>query len=617
MHKIWDFERKCFVDSHDLVFEETQFPRRSDFDEPPADTYDPRTPSPSPEPTLEQEIRPPPQTFEEIVVQQPPALQVFSTYGEFQPDNDPPSFSDAMRRPDADLWWDAFCDEIKAIIARKTWTLATLPPGKRALPLRWVCRTKRDATNVFEKYKARIVVKGYAQEAELDFDETFAPVIRIDSVRILFAISAGKDLYIIQVDCTNAFLHSKSDFEIYVLQPEGFVDVHQPHAVLLLNKALYGLKQAPRLWYLLLSEVILGMGFQVLESDTSIYIHGEIILAVYVDDILIAGPSVKACNKVVHELSRKVEVVNKGEVRSFLGLNVARNYAKHAISISQPGYIDRLLAKYNMTNARSASTPFEYGTKLRSATANDTLCIAILYQELTGSLNHLAVFSRPDISFAVSKLSKYNSNPTTTHFKAALHVLRYLKSTRNYCIVYRKSTKVPIIDVVGYSDSDFASDEDDRKSIYRLRIHYKRGSGLMVNTQAVYSRIIQYGGRIYGIIRCRTRGACKETAFQRITDILCSKTQSPFSRTAKRHSIFQKTQRITVEQSISIYDIMRSDITFTTERLKSTISPRIINLPTYSRRRSDPQSITGFALWSVYATATKHLSMLNVYEEVF
>ena len=117
-----------------------------------------------------------------------------------------------------------------------------------------------------------------------------------------------------------------------------------------------------------------------------------------------------------------------------------------------------------MMNARSASTPFEYGTKLRSATANDTLCNPDLYQELTGSLNHLAVFSHPDITFAVSKLSKYNSNPTTMHFKATLHVLHYLKSTRNYCIVYYKSMKVPIVDVVGYLDSDFASDEDDWKS---------------------------------------------------------------------------------------------------------------------------------------------------------
>src|SRR5437667_7820917 len=120
------------------------------------------------------------------------ALEVFATYGpDFRQDNDPQSFSDAMRRPDHKLWWEAFCNEIRAIVANNTWTLTDLSPGFKALPLKWVCRTKRDANNVFEKYKGRIVVKGYAQEAGLDFDKTFAPVVRIESVRTIFAIAAA------------------------------------------------------------------------------------------------------------------------------------------------------------------------------------------------------------------------------------------------------------------------------------------------------------------------------------------------------------------------------------------------------------------------------------------
>ena len=117
-----------------------------------------------------------------------------------------------------------------------------------------------------------------------------------------------------------------------------------------------------------------------------------------------------------------------------------------------------------MTKAKPAHTPFATGTILIAATDHDKFCNIERYQELTGSLNHLAVFSRPEITFAVSKLSKYNANPTTRHFKAALHVLRYLKGTRNYCIVYSRSTRIPIIDILGYSDSDHASDLDDRKS---------------------------------------------------------------------------------------------------------------------------------------------------------
>src|SRR5947207_13489244 len=149
-------------------------------------------------------------------------------------------------------------------------------------------------------------------------------------------------------------------------------------------------------------------------------------------------------------MKNKLEIVNKGEVKSFLDLNIIRNYEKHAIAINQSGYIDRLLAKFNMTNARSASTSFEIGTKLKLTIVNDILYNIKLYQEFTDSLNHLTIFFHPDIVFAVFKLSKYNSNPTTMHFKADLHVLRYLKATRNYCLVYKKSTNVSILDIIDY-----------------------------------------------------------------------------------------------------------------------------------------------------------------------
>src|SRR5437773_757329 len=138
-YKIWDFERKCFVITHSLKFEETEFPKASDYGEPPADPYDHSRQrwhqSPTPEPNR--------QIYDEIVVLPPPALEVFATYGpDFEQDNDPQSFSDAMRRPDYQLWWEAFCNEIRAIVANNTWTLTDLPPGFKALPLKWVCRTK-------------------------------------------------------------------------------------------------------------------------------------------------------------------------------------------------------------------------------------------------------------------------------------------------------------------------------------------------------------------------------------------------------------------------------------------------------------------------------------------
>ena len=186
--------------------------------------------------------------------------------------------------------------------------------------------------------------------------------------------------------------------------------------------------------------MIVGLGFQVLETDTCIYVHGEIIVEVYVDDIKILGPSQQLCYEVYHELCKHFKMQDKGAVKSFLGLNIMRNWEEHSISINQPGYIDRLLARFNMINAKTTSTPLEPGCQLLKATQPDKLCDPTRYQELTGSLNHLAVFSRPDISFAVSKLAQFNANPTMTHWKAGLRVLRYLKATRNYCITYKRSS---------------------------------------------------------------------------------------------------------------------------------------------------------------------------------
>jgi Reverse transcriptase (RNA-dependent DNA polymerase) len=254
-YKVWEFERKCFVVAHDWRFHETNFPNASEFDDPPA--YDSesiaQSPSPTSSPSSSRSPSPSPPPiprpiYDSIEVLPPPALQVYASYlPEFQPNDDPASFTDAMRRPDADYWWKAFCNEIQAIIDNNTWTLTDLPPGKKVIPTRWVCRQKVDAKNKFEKYKARFVAKGYSQEAGINYDKTFAPVVRIESVRTIFAIAAAYDLFLLHVDCQNAFLNGESDVELYVVQPEGFVDPRYPDKVLRLNKSLYGLKQASRI----------------------------------------------------------------------------------------------------------------------------------------------------------------------------------------------------------------------------------------------------------------------------------------------------------------------------------------------------------------------------------
>ena len=189
----------------------------------------------------------------------------------------------------------------------------------------------------------RLVAKGYSQIAGLDFEKTFAPIVRIESICALFALTVQKDLEIIHLDCMNTFLYGHSDLELYVSQPEGFTDKRYLEKVLKLNKSLYRIKQAPRIWYLLLCSVICSLGFVSLESNISIYCHNKhgIIFAVFIDDILIFGPTKNHCNSVYYALQKHFMVRNLGFPTTFLGLAVTRS--SFSITINQTGYIDRIL----------------------------------------------------------------------------------------------------------------------------------------------------------------------------------------------------------------------------------------------------------------------------------
>ena len=184
------------------------------------------------------------------------------------------------------------------------------------------------------------------------------------------------------------------------------------------------------------------MGFQALETDLSIYIRGNIIMGINIDDIFICSLNLSSCNSVISQLTQKIEVINKREINSFFDISITHSYCQHAISIGWFGHMIRLLAKYNMSNAKSTTTPFEKGTKLKLVVINDKLCNLKLYQELTGSLRSSRCVYK--ILYRVCRVQflQFNANPTTIHFKAALHVGRFLKSTRNYCIVYKCSMTV-------------------------------------------------------------------------------------------------------------------------------------------------------------------------------
>jgi hypothetical protein len=466
-YKFWDLERKCFDISHNVKFT-NKFPKASDFEEPLI------TPSlPTSTESSSSDPSEPPEIFDEIEVLPPPP-QTFSAKSE-PPNGDPATYEEALRRPDAQKWIEAMEEEMNSIDTNKTWVLSDLPRGRKCIGTKWVFRTKRDGNNKLERYKCRIVAKGYAQIAGIDFDKTFAPVARIESVRCFLSLAAYHGLDVKHVDCKNAFLHGNSDLEIYVQQPQGFVSKKYPNKVLRLNKSLYGLKQAPRIWYLLLFNVIQKLGFIALESDTSIYyLPSEgIILAVYVDDILIFSPEKSLSNELFGQLQKHLKIQDLGFPKTFLGLNIVR-HQNGSISINQSGYIHRMLTRFQMENAYVAPTPLHESTNLLDATPYDKMANMTLYQEIIGSLNHLAVYSRPDISNAVSQLSQFMQNPTETHMKSARYVLRYLKGTQNLSITYGRSSSFRIH---GFSDANWGGDKNDRKST--------TGYLFMVNSGAV------------------------------------------------------------------------------------------------------------------------------------
>jgi hypothetical protein len=310
-----------------------------------------------------------------------------------------------------------------------------------------------------------LVARGFSQQFGFDYDETYAPVVRIEHVRILFALAALFNLPIIHLDAKNAFLNGQSDFEIYIRQPEGFINANHPDHVLLLLKSLYGLKQASRIWYLTLYEAIMDLGFTPSEFDPCIFISTQrnMIIAIYVDDILAIGPQ-HACDEFANQLNEKFRIVNQGAVSSFLGINVQRT-TDGSILLNQIGYIDKMAQRFEINASSSALTPLEHSLPLVKPGANDKRADPTLYRELMGSLNHLAIFTRPDISLAVSKLSQFNQDANLTHLNAARQILKYAISTKHFTIKYGgNENNHGDIRIDGYADADWGSDLTQRKS---------------------------------------------------------------------------------------------------------------------------------------------------------
>ncbi|GJZ59542.1 putative ribonuclease H-like domain-containing protein [Tanacetum coccineum] len=309
--------------------------------------------------------------------------------------------------------------------------------------------------------KARLVAQGHTQEEGIDYDEVFAPVARIEAIRIFLAYASYMGFTVYQMDVKSAFLYGQIEEEVYVCQPPGFEDPDHPDKVYKVVKALYGLHQAPRAWYDTLATYLLSNGFQRGQIDQTLFIKSQkghiLLVQIYVDDIIFGSTKKELCDEFEKLMKDKFQMSSMGELTFFLGLQVQQR--KKGIFISQDKYVHEILRKFNYTDVKSASTPTDLEKPLvKDADADDV--DEHLYRSMIGSLMYLTA-SRPDIMFAVCACARFQVSPKTSHLLAVKRIFRYLKGKPSLGLWYSKDSP---LELVAYTDSDYAGATLDRKS---------------------------------------------------------------------------------------------------------------------------------------------------------
>ncbi|GJY42445.1 putative ribonuclease H-like domain-containing protein [Tanacetum coccineum] len=331
-------------------------------------------------------------------------------------------------------WIEAMQEELLQFQLQKVWTLVNLPNGKRAIGTKWVFRNKKDERGIVVRNKARLVAQGYTQEEGIDYDEVFAPVARIEAIRLFLAYASFMRFIVYQMDVKSAFLYGTIEEEVYVCQPPGFEDPQFPDKVYKVEKALYGLHQAPRAWYETLSTYLIENGFRRGTIDKTLFIKKDKGL-----------------------MHKRFQMSSMGELTFFLGLQVQQK--KDGIFISQDKYVAEVLKKFDFATVKTASTPMEPNKALIKDEEADSVDVH-LYRSMIGSLMYLTA-SRPDIMFAVCACARFQVTLKMSHLHAVKRIFRYLKGQPKLGLWYLIDSP---FDLEAFSDSDYVGASLDRKS---------------------------------------------------------------------------------------------------------------------------------------------------------
>ncbi|KAG8489227.1 hypothetical protein CXB51_017298 [Gossypium anomalum] len=349
-------------------------------------------------------------------------------------EKEPSTIAEAFKSP---AWTTAAQAKYRALLANNTWDLVPLPDGRRAVGCKWIFKVKRHADGSVARYKGRLVVKGYLQEAGVDFLETFSPVVKPTTIRIVLPLAVSRGWSLRQVDINNAFLNGDLHEEIYMQQPPGFEQHHLDGRQLVckLRKALYGLKQAPCAWFHKLRDFLLASQFVASKANSSLFIRQTgsqfMYVLVYVDDIIVTGPDSYGIDQYVKALDENFSLKDLGPLHYFLGIE-----------------------------SKASPMPMVTTSRLSDHDGEPTTD-EHLFRSIVGALQYV-VITRPDIAFSVNKVCQYMHKPLDAHFKAVKQILRYLQGTLDYGLQFTRSSKL-LLEV--YSNASWGSDTDDRRSI--------------------------------------------------------------------------------------------------------------------------------------------------------
>ncbi|GJT16870.1 retrovirus-related pol polyprotein from transposon TNT 1-94 [Tanacetum coccineum] len=316
---------------------------------------------------------------------------------------------------------------------------------------KWVFRNKLDENGIVSRNKARLVAQGYNQQEGIDYDETYAPVARLESIRILLAYACALDFKLFQMDVKSAFLNGFINEEVYMAQPPGFIDFEKLDHVYKLKKALYGLKQAPKAWYDRLKAFLIKHEYKIGMVDNTLFTKKKssnlIIVQIYVDDIIFGSTYQDMCDEFAKIMHDEFEMSMMGKLNFFLGLQIKQ--MEDDIFFNQSKYIKEMLKKFGLEDSKPMKTPMSSDTKL----TKDEECESVdstKYRGMIGSLLYLTA-SRPDIMFSVCLCARFQEAPKTSHLEAVKRIFRYIKGTTHLGLWYPKGTDIG--NRVVYADS--------------------------------------------------------------------------------------------------------------------------------------------------------------------